>query len=312
MSITGAGTAVGVAEETTWGTAVTPATNWRYVISADAAPAFTRVQSGRISSGYFANDVEAAEDASASITVEMTYENLGMWLEHALWSTVATTGGGPYAHVYNGSDTQPVGLTLHVVLGDSGNGRQMTGSVINTWSLAISVGTPFLSFSMDMLGKQVTQITAATPTYGSGDEVISGLDAAKLAWNSQTFCLRSVTVSGSNGLERRRCLGESTTAKPQPTSERTIDVEFEVDYDANITTAFAARFEGDASIVFTGTGNNDMTFLMRNMLILDVSDPITGPGVVTQRVTARCRENPSGTYPFQVTINNDNSSGTAN
>ena len=312
MSITGAGTAAGVAEETTWGTAVTPATNWRYVTNADAAPDFTRVQSGRISSGYFANDIEAAEDASASLGLEVTYENLGLWIEHALWSTVATTGSGPYTHVYNGSDTQPVGLTLHVVLGDSGNGRQMVGALVDTWEFSISVGTPFLILSLGLIGKQVTQVSAATPSYGSGDEVVSGLDAAKMSWNSNTFCLRTFTVRGSNGLERRRCLGESPTAKPQPTSERTVEVEFELDYDANITTDFAARVEADASIVFTGTGNNALTFLMRNMLILSVSDPIQGPGVVTQRVRARCRENPAGTYPFQITIVNDNSSGTAN
>tara|TARA_R110000751_G_scaffold222122_1_gene324438 strand:+ start:5991 stop:6929 length:939 start_codon:yes stop_codon:yes gene_type:complete len=312
MSITGAGTAAGVAEESTWGTAVTPATNWRYVINADAAPDFTRVQSGRISSGYFANDVEAAEDASASLSLEMTYENLGMWLEHALWSVAATTGTGPYTHVYNGSDNSPIGLTLHVVLGDSGNGRQMVGSLVNTWSLAISVGTPFMTLGLEMIGKQVTQISAATPTYGAGDEVVSGLDAALMSWNSNTFCLRSITINGSNGLERRRCLSESTTAKPQPVSERTIDIEFELDFNANITTDFAARVEANASIVFTGSGNNVMTFLMRNMLILSVSDPISGPGVVTQRVTARCRENPAGTYPFQVTIVNDNASGSAN
>jgi hypothetical protein len=133
-----------------------------------------------------------------------------------------------------------------------------------------------------------------------------------MSWNSNSFCLRSITINGSNGLERRRCLGESTTAKPQPVSERTIDIEFELDFNANITTDFAARVEANASIVFTGSGNNVMTFLMRNMLILSVSDPISGPGVVTQRVTARCRENPAGTYPFQVTIVNDNASGSAN
>ena len=64
MSILGAGSAWGGADETTWGTAVTPATNWRPAEQGgmDMAPEFLRVASGRISSGFFSNDIASAED----------------------------------------------------------------------------------------------------------------------------------------------------------------------------------------------------------------------------------------------------------
>jgi hypothetical protein len=315
MGKLGAGTSVGIAPESTWGTAVTP-THFRAPIAVDVSRQYENAATGRIGTSFFSGDVESFETAEVSgLRFDVTYENFGEWLEMALWSTVSTAGpsGTQYTHTFNVGTAAPIGHTMQVIQGDTGNSLDMEGALVSSVEFAVSVGTPYLTMTLALIGETVTVNGSPTSaSYGSGDENVSAIDGADLSWDSATYCLRTLRVVLNNGIERRNCIGSATTEKPLQTRERTVLVEFEVDHDPTLETKHAARTEANATIVFTGSGDNVWTFTLRNMEIQTLSEPINNQGVITQRITARCRENPVGTYPLQIEVKNANSSGTAN
>lgn len=315
MSNLGAGTSVGIGEESTWATGVSR-TNWRRPISANAQRDFPLIPTGTIGTGFYTKDVDGNETAALTTVFEITYENFGMWLEKCLYATASTSGpsGTQYTHVLNQSATEPVGTTVEVIEGDTGNALVMQGGMVSSFELSFGVAQAYSQLTINWIGQDIAiSGSPSTPSYGSGEESIIAKQGSTLSWDSATYCFRSMTIRGDNAIERRFCVGSTYTEKPvQGASPRTILVDFELDYVASIDTKYAALTEANGTITFTGSGDNELEILLRNMKLVSVSKPIANQGRITQRVTARCRENPAGTFPLQLAVKNANSAGDAN
>lgn len=309
---TGAGTAQGIALESAWGTAVSR-TNWRPVVRSDVQWQRQRYNAGRIGTWFFAKDVEGQKVAAATTVLEGTYENIGLWLQAALFSTVATTGSGPYTHTYDQGTALPVGYTLEEIRGDTTKSRLMSGALVSSWELAISQSSPLLLLTINWLGKSVTRPSAGTASFGSGDELVSFTDAGALSWDSTDFCVSSLRIRGSNALAARYCLGSGgLTEKPVKTANSTVEIEASGYYDNALDTKYDADTEANMTLAFTGTGNNAMTLTLNKVLFATNESPTNGQGPIMHTLRGRAREDTSGNVPFSVEIVNDNSSGTAN
>ena len=89
----GRGTALGIGEESTWGTAVSRV-NWRPAISSNLLRTIERVPRPNLQTGAAGvmrrSHFTAADNAGGTCSIELTYENCGMWVKHLMGSAATT------------------------------------------------------------------------------------------------------------------------------------------------------------------------------------------------------------------------------
>ena len=90
----GRGAALGIGEESTWGTAVSRV-NWRPAISSNLLRTIERVPRPNLRTGAAGamrrSSYVQADNAGGTCSIELTYENCGMWVKHLMGAS-ATTG----------------------------------------------------------------------------------------------------------------------------------------------------------------------------------------------------------------------------
>ena len=136
----GRGAALGIGEESTYGTAVSRV-NWRPAINTNLLRTIERVPRPSLRTGAAGamrrNHYTQADNAGGTASIELTYENCGMWVKHVL-GAAATTGSSPYTHTYT-LGTLPTGLTIENVRG-TGTSEIFEGCRVNQGTLRCLAG----------------------------------------------------------------------------------------------------------------------------------------------------------------------------
>lgn len=103
------------------------------------------------------------QDVSGTIESEISHDNLGHLIKHAM-GTVATTGTGPYVHTFTVADTLPIGLTIEHDNGPAINPaaryERFSGCRINKMDLEFKA-TGFCMASFDLIGSSA--VFSSTP-----------------------------------------------------------------------------------------------------------------------------------------------------
>lgn len=285
----GIGGAVGIGEESTWGTAVARSV-WRPLITGSLARQITYTPRPNLQDSTGApfkkNHFKESDNVAGSLELEATYENLGVIFYHLLGAK-ASTGSGPYTHTYTTAAALPTGLTLEFIRSGANFGdlsEVFEGCKINEATFSISAGG-VMTVSLDIIGEtSAARGNGGTPTFNTATPVLHH-QASTLTWNSGTYNLTDMSITYNNALTRRLLLGSANTAQPlrndfcSCTMSVTLEVndQFVVDYKADTEA-------NDLAITFTGTGNNSLEFDVYQAYITNVSDPVSGPGIVTQTV----------------------------
>jgi len=313
----GRGAAIGIGEESTYGTAVSR-TNWRQTVSDDAYRKVTRNYRpglvGVATSFTKRNTVSGVTECGGKFEHVLTYEGMGMLLKHALGS-LATTGTGPYVHTYK-IGALPTGLTVEFIdSGDSGNVAQVAeGCKISRMALKWTDPSQVAMASFDFLAEDIgAYTTAGSPAYGTGSNLdMIGHQLGALSFNSNNYDLLSLEMIIDNKLGRRYKLGSRLTKEPARTDFCEVTWRAEVEWEnGNALTDFRNEVQGDVAVTSTGTGNDACTFTLHNAQIWDAPKPVSGPG--PGRIRIEWRGLSDGTDEgFQVALTNDDSSGTAN
>jgi len=309
LGYSGRGTAFGMAMESTYGTAVSR-TDWMEAVSESLKRSVQRPFRPNLVSAAGAGGMQeevflAADDYGGGLECEAVYNAVcfGHML-YAAFGAVATTGAGPYAHTATLGTTLP-SATIETLRGD-GTAEVGEGMKCSTFELSMSpedivrVRTEWVG---ETSGGRESQ---GSPTYTSSAAPMLYSQAGVFAWNSVNYAkVTSLSWKLDNKLERRRYLGSAFTTEPDFGGWREGIITLGLHWDQDTFVAgMTAGTSSDGTITLTGAGNNSLALTGYNCIVDDASDPISGPGVVTQTVRLRCRGD-STNKGMQAVLNND-------
>ena len=151
--------------------------------------------------------------------------------------------------------------------------------------------------------------SAASPSFGTGSQIFHH-QSGTLSYNSNSYTVRSFEFSIDNKLERVNNLGSKLTGQPQISDVREVMITCTLDLEDN--NLYNSQLDGDSSdvqLAFT-SGDDSITFLLRNAEIVDYSDDVTSFGRIERTVTFMgiAGSNPA----FKITLVNDDPSGIGN
>jgi hypothetical protein len=311
----GRGAAVGIGQETTYGTAVSR-TNWRQTIRSSAYRKVTRNYRKDLVGVAGAITHRATTpgviEMGGSFEHVMTYEGMGMHIKNAM-GAAASTGSGPYVHTYT-LGALPPGMTIEFIeSGDSGNVAEVVeGAKFSRMAMNWSSPSEEATISFDFLGEDAgAYTTAGSPSYAAGGLDMVGHQLGALTWNSNSHDLVSLEMVVDNKLASRFKLGSRLTKEPARTDFAEVTWRAEIEWeDGNALTDFRAEVQGDVVVTSTGTGNHAATFTLQNAQLWDAPKPVDGAG--PGRLRLEWRGLSDGTDKgFKIAITNNDSSATA-
>ena len=309
MAYQGRSGAIGFAEESTWGTAVSRS-NWRPVISS----ALQRVPSVVPRTDLHAGGPTRRskfierEEAGGDVSVLATYDNIGMLLKAAMGS-VSTSGSGPYTHVYTLAQTLP-SLTIENIRGTATNSEVFEGCKVTSMGLECSAGTEMVMSLGFIAETAAARASAGTPSFAGTENVVLHHQSGQLTFNSVAYDIAGFNLSLTTGIDRRDLLGSKLTKEPLRTGYAEISLSISLEAADALYTAVNAGTESDATITWT-SGASSIAFNVQNSYIESASDPISDAGIVSQDVVFRGLSDGSD-HGLSITVVNGNSSGTAN
>jgi len=311
----GRNSAVGLGEESTWGTAVSR-TAFRPLNSSSLLRQATFVPRPDLKSdsgsamrrGHY----QSEESMTGTFEVAATYDNIGMILKHAL-GTAASSGSGPYTHTYTLAAAPPTGLTIEVVRGTSTKSEVFEGCKISSMTMSVNAGECMM-VSCDIIGQtSAARGSAGTPSYSAQEHLIEASHAGQLSFNSVNYDLSSFTLTVNNSLDRRQLLGSVETSEPLRTDFMSVELSFEIEAVDTLYTALLANTQGDAVVTFTHptVSNRSMAFTIQNFYLNAVTDEISDAGIVTASCSG-VGESDGTDEGLQIVSVNSNSSAASN
>lgn len=166
------------------------------------------------------------------------------------------------------------------------------GTMASGWSLSVSAGQ-IAQLSLDLVAQSET-LTAA----GTGTAIALPSDMSRYKWDqvAVTFssvasnCVTSLTISGNNGLTTDElCLGSSVIAQPREDNHREYTVDMTLrNPGAGANTPMARRGEiVTATVALSIDAQRSLTFSLGNLLVVNATTNVGGPGRVEQQVQCR-------------------------
>lgn len=312
---------IGVAEESTYGTIVTPSRFYeprseglkmeQERIESDALRSGTRV----LRSDRWAVGKKTVE---GDIELDLLTKGAGLLFKHmfgGIASSQPDAVGAPtvWKHSFTPGDF-PVGLTVQVGRPDnSGTVRPFTysGCRVSEWELSASVDE-IAKLSVSLLGQNEDTATAlATASYPSGAALFT-FTHATLTVGGTAVDVKDVTLTGSNGLADERYFCGSVLRKtPLEADRRTYEGECTAEFgDLTLYNRFVSGSEAALVLLFEGatiSGAFKYQVKITANVRTDGSTPnASGPEVLEQPVSFKCLDTGSGpgtaiTLDYQTT-----------
>lgn len=324
----GHNSAIGFGIESTWGTTVARdkflrpmsvpsvrVTNWSPRASLGRAAQPSRMPTLTSYAG--------TEAVTGSLSFEAAYDDFTVGLVVAAMgaSSVTTTGAGPYTHTILPKSAEYEGLSCELRRGDSGEAELIAGMVPSGFVFSWSAGQQCM-VEFPFIAKTSSRSTSLTTvTYSSNGECVNHDAGGRLNYGGTLYATSSGRITFDRGITGRSLLGSRTIQKPVAASMMSATFEFEIEYDSDSDGVFwpAAHNSGAApgsntlEVAFT-SGTKSLTISSNSVEILGVSDPISGPGRIMQRVTGRMLANAdtAAQQGIKVVYINGNSSALAN
>ena len=329
--VIGVGAYLGFAEETTYGTAVTPATAWlgRGLRSCTLGQRRVRQVVGTIGTTLSG---QVHHNAHRSIETEINVDGVIEWvphyagygtgilLKHAL-GKVTSTGCDPYDHEYTQDYDAVTGLTIQLDRGQHGTLNHVEafeGCRIEVLEIIAQARQP-LVMRAGFIGETSGGLTtiSGTPNFDSEDEEIQSDHGGTLSWNSDTHRFVNWTIRFERNLRRRPYVGSKLTDCPAPDGLARVTFEGTVEWVANdLYEDFRAQTQADGQLVFTGggdsPGDNSMTIDLHNLIFDKCDFPVDGPGIRTFQVSGMAFAGTSAAETgLEITMSNNNSGAIA-
>lgn len=310
--------AIGIGEESTYGTAVAR-TVWARLISASLGRKIEKVPRphlvGSSASAARRAHYTSADNVEGDVEFEMAYEGMGMWIKHILGGTPSTSGTNPYTHTYKLAAALPTGLTGELIYGRADDGTQRSeifeGLKVASARARIAVNE-VARMSVSFIGEtSQARAAAGTATFSTNDFPMLHSQAGTLSFNSVNYTCVSVEIVIDNSLTRRQLLGSNLTKAPMRSDFIKVELRATIELsDDNLITAFTADTQGDVAITFTGTSPSASTWTLHNGFITDYSDAPNSAGILMRTITWT-GESDGTDEGLQFAITNSQASATA-
>jgi hypothetical protein len=283
---------LGFAEETTWGTGVTP-TLFVPLVNESINQQIDRLESKAIIAGARAIRSQqwtpGNQYVKGSVGLELNDRTTSMLFKH-MFGTVVTSGAGPYTHTFTPGDLKNLGLTLQIGRPDnSGTVQPFTyaGTKIGKWQLGLKADE-IATLGLDIVAKSETTATAlASASYAASISPLSFVGAS-LNIAGSAYKVNNVTLSGDNKLDDKRIfIGQTTVDEPLEVDLReyvgTIDSEF---VDLTAYNRFVAGTEA-ALVLSLAKGTSTVTITCN--VRFDGNTPnVAGGAILRQPLPYKC------------------------
>lgn len=254
---------LGVAEETTFGTPVTP-NRWYEPTSDSVGMEIGRIESAAMRSGarVLRSDrwVGGQRNVSGDIGLELVNRSFGLWLKHMMGGVAtaqpdATGSPTVYEHTFT-PDVLPTGLTIQFGRPSrDGTVHPFTyhGCKIGSWELTAAAGE-LVPVTVSLVGEDEDTSTAlATASYPAGVTLFTFVDGA-LTIAGAAVDVSEVSLAGDNALaDDRYFVGSALRKEPLDVTSRdytgTIEAEFE---DLTAYNRFVNGTEAALTLNFVG------------------------------------------------------------
>ena len=294
---------VGVAEESSYGSATATPTVTRPIISCSMLRAVEKVERANLRvagvAGLRKGHYLVADRASGSLELEATYDNIGYFLKQALGAS-STASATLETHTYTMGDVPIAGTTLRLQRGTDDNSETFEGVVFNTFVASVAAGEA-MTISMDMIAETSADPTSAAArgahslafSNPTNEGLVLHHHAGNLVWNGQSINLIDFEYNLQNGLADRMRLGSLVTKQPVQSDYRTatMTVTFETD-DATYASMISDAVS-DASVTFnnnlSSTNEREMKFELNNAYIESFTDEVSETGLITASMTLKAQ-----------------------
>jgi len=282
----GIGLALGLAVETTYGTAVTPATNWIPLTSV-SGPGVTKnyVENPLLSDQPTREQpVNVRSEWAQTVTTNLSYQGLGLLWYYATGVTPVTTGAGPYTHVYELSTTLPTSLTAETKRGTAANADVAEGVKVDRLRISGSVDQ-YITISADLIGETSNAAAVGTPAYATTRTSAGSWQVGDVSWNSGTYCPNAFEITIERNHSRPGMMG--CTVEPVNDYAK-VSGRFTFEYDGEDWYAgLRAETVDDADFTIT-SGADSIRFDLQNLVIKGVTRDVSDGGRIMQTVEFEC------------------------
>lgn len=307
--------AVGLGEESTWGTAVSR-THWYRLLSSSIRRVVAKKQRETLSEGGALVSVKhfiARDTVEGTIKLYATFHAMGLILKHAMWGTPATTGpsGGYYTHTYTLGGSAPTGgLTVEVLQGD-GSSIVYEGVRIRGMKLTVAA-EGVMEVELDVIGEtSAAPGSAGVPSFTTTETEIEAHMVGAIGWNSDSYIGHNFELSLDNKLDFRVKLGSKLTKDPKPTALREVMCSAGIDYEGDDP---QNDYTGDvaANLTISGTSGTFSFGITVHNAYLDKDEiGIESHGVVPEALAWRGQHVDANSKGLEIVVVNTQSSATA-
>lgn len=283
---------LGLKEEVTWGTAVTP-DRFYEIRSLSIKQEIERIESEAIRAGtrvMRSDDWLAGRKVVAGdIELELSSKNWALLGKH-MFGGIVTAGAGPYTHTLTPGDLTGKGLTIQGGLPDTAGTVQpftWAGCKVASWEMSFD-NQGLVPVTLSVVGKSETTATGlATAAYTSSNALLSFTHGA-ITLGGSSFKVRSGSLSGDNGLNAERFyVGQDATSEPLEAALRDYSGTLECDFES--LTAYNRFVNGtEAALVLTFTRSADIVQITTNVRFDGETPDVSGPDILTQTLPFKC------------------------
>lgn len=312
---------LGMGEESTYGTEVA-FSNWIELASLSLQRIRNTQPTARLGRIGQASNMPreflvTSDNVQGSFGWCMAYDDSTILLLKHLLGANATTGAGPYTHTLTLASPAPTGLSLQAIPGVApfNNAQQFTGCKLPRGTITFQPGSEIMC-EVEVIGRTSAGLEAAgSPTYTSnGERIFHHSKSAGFTLGGTAIELRSMTINVDRGLDRNQELGSLLTSEPVERDRLNVTIDLTAAWQrVDFHTKHFADTQGDFTGTFT-SGSKSLVLTAHNCLVEETSEPVSGAGMIEQRIRLRpyADSSVSGDQGFTLAFTNGNSSHSAN
>ena len=307
---------VGIARETTFGTAVAPAA--RYEVTAENLKLdIERVESKALGKRYLSTWAPGQRNVEGDIELEIPSAGFGRWLRAATGAAPTTSANSPvsgtHTHVFSGESiigASNESLTVEIQRTDvAGTDHRFIyeGMSITEFELSAAVGE-FAMAKFSMIGEDmsVTAASAQSASYATSTPLV--FTGATVTVGGTTRSVKAMTFKTNQGLaDDRYFLGTDRRTTPVESQTREAEGSMTVEwtgltdwnrYIGSSSVAIVATFETQAALVGSTKGKVEVNIPYAR---IDGEQPVSSDGIIETEVSFKVLDE-GASDPFKITL----------
>ena len=246
-------------------------------------------------------------------TTELANTTIATLLKH-MFGGVATSGAGPYEHVYTPGTLTGKAMTVQVgrpASTDTVHPFTYAGCKVANWTINTSVGE-FATLEVGLMGMSETTATAlATASFDSSWAPFTFREAAVSIAGSNIGSVRDLTLSGTNAVENRHRLGSANSLQPLQIGIRDYSGTITSDFDAlTLYELYTGGTEAALVVTFDNSpsGGSETLVFELNVQFVGETPELSGYELLAQPLPFRAVSSTSDADAITATLTNSEAS----